>query len=162
MPDFKQRESSMTHDDAFALVNSAIDSLVEHDLELFELDVTERSLAHQLARYMSTRVDPVLSVDCEYNRHFADPKRLHLPPRNTTDRDIRATTVFPDIIVHERNTDTRNFLVLELKKPNESIEYDELKLRAFRRELGYRHAAHVILGRGRDGKIIREVRWVND
>lgn len=152
----------MTHEDAVALVRSSIDALVKHDLQLFELDVTERAMAHQLARHMSDRVESSLSVDCEYNRHFADPKRLNLRRRDASDREVRATTVFPDIIVHERNTDRRNLLVLELKKPGESVEYDERKLRAFRHELGYLHAAHVILGAGREGEIIREVRWVDD
>lgn len=57
------------------------------------------------------------------------------------DREIRATAAFPDILVHERNTDANNIVVLELKKPGEDIAYDELKLQAFREELGYVHTA---------------------
>jgi hypothetical protein len=151
----------MTRDEADALVNSAIDSLVEREQAILDLDVTERALAHQLARYMSEKVQPPLSVDCEYNRHFDVPKRLILPPRTALDRELRATTVFPDIIVHERNTDAHNLLVLELKKPGEAIEYDALKLCAFRTELGYLHTAHVILGRGSDGVLVRRVEWVD-
>ncbi len=151
----------MTRDEADTLVNSAIDCLLDREQAILDLDVTERALSHQLARYMSEKVQPPLSVDCEYNRHFDNPKRLNLPPRTALDREIRATTVFPDIIVHERNSDAQNLLVLELKKPGEAIEYDALKLRAFRTELGYLHAAHVILGRGPDGAIIRQVEWVD-
>ena len=110
---------------------------------------------------LSPIIRPPLTVDCEYNRHFSDPKRLNLPPRDAFDRDIRATTVFPDILVHERSSDERNFVVLEMKKLGEDIAYDELKLRAFRQELGYRHTAHVILGRNADGEIIRDVMWVD-
>jgi len=133
----------MTRDEANTLVNSAIDQLVQHDSALLDLDVTERSLSHQLAHYMAltASVQPPLTVDCEYNRHFGDPKRLRLPLRKAIDREIRATTVFPDILVHERNTDANNLIVLELKKPGENIAYDELKLRAFREELGYAHTA---------------------
>jgi hypothetical protein len=97
----------------------------------------------------------------EYNRHGAETKRLTLPPRKTLDRELRATTVFPDILVHKRNTDQDNLLVLEMKKPGEDMAYDELKLRAFRRELGYKHTAHVVVGR-ENGALTRKVIWVDD
>jgi hypothetical protein len=142
------------------LVERAIAELIASEPELLSLGVTERALAHQLAVRIAAGVPPPLRVDCEYNRHFDDPKRLDLPPRKALDREIRATTVFPDIIIHERNTDDNNVLVLELKKPGEPLEYDELKLRAFRRELGYIHTAHVVLGRASDGSVVSEVRWI--
>lgn len=153
----------MTREEATALVNGAIDQLVRHDSALLDLGVTERSLSYRLAHYMelSSTVQPPLTVDCEYNRHFGDPKRLNLPPRDAIDREIRATTVFPDILVHERNSDANNQIVLELKKPGESIAYDELKLRAFREELGYIHTAHVILGHTANNALVREIRWVD-
>jgi hypothetical protein len=153
----------MTREQAIELVNTAIDLLVQNDSALFELDVTERSLSYRLAHYMelSSFVQPPLTVDCEYNRHFGDPKRLNLPPRNALDREIRATTVFPDILVHERNCDRNNLIVLELKKPSEEIAYDELKLRAFREELGYIHTAHIILGYLANNVLVRDVRWVD-
>lgn len=153
----------MTREEATALVNSAIDQLVQNDSALLDLRVTERSLSCRMAHYMalSEAIRPPLTVDCEYNRHFGDPKRLMLPPRKALDREIRATTVFPDILVHERNTDANNIVVLELKKPGEDIAYDELKLQAFREELGYVHTAHVILGYAADGALVREVIWVD-
>jgi len=48
---------------------------------------------------------------------------------------------------------------LELKKPNEDLDYDELKLAAFIMELGYLHAAHVILGLNSNGDIIYQIIW---
>src|SRR5882762_9967160 len=125
----EEAQRGMTREEASTLVNYAIDQLVAHEPILLELNVTERALSHHLACYMAARVPAPLSVDCEYNRHFDDPKRLNLPHRNSLDREIRATTVFPDIIVHERNSDNRNLLVLEIKKPGEDIAYDEIKLR---------------------------------
>jgi hypothetical protein len=100
-------------------------------------------------------------VDVEYNRHIDDPKRLQLPRRDALDDEVRATTVFPDIVVHLRGTDDHNLLVLEVKKPGESLEYDERKLRAFREELSYHHAAHVILGRNVNDDLVREVIWID-
>ena len=153
----------MTRDEAAVLVDTAIDQLLLHDLPLLDLDVTERALSYKLAHYisLSDAIRPPLTVDCEYNRHYGDPKRLNLPSRQAIDREIRATTVFPDILVHERNKQENNLLVLELKKPGEDIAYDRLKLLAFRRELRYPHTAHVILGRADDGTITRQVHWVD-
>jgi hypothetical protein len=143
------------------VVERALDALIAEQPALLELDVTERALSHHLALYISRLVPAEYDVDVEYNRHGVDPKRLELPPRNALDRELRATTVFPDILVHKRNTDDHNLLVLEMKKPGEDMEYDGLKLRAFRRELRYRHTAHVVLGRN-NGDTVREIIWVDD
>jgi hypothetical protein len=144
-----------------AVVDEALDSLITEQPALLDLDVTERALSHHLALYISRLVPAEYDVDVEYNRHGVDPKRLELPPRDALDRELRATTVFPDILVHKRNADDHNLLVLEMKKPGEDMEYDKLKLRAFRRELGYRHTAHVVLGRN-NGDTVREIIWVDD
>lgn len=151
----------MDRNEITKLVNKAIDLLVENEPQLLDLNVTERALSHHLARYLGELVPKCFNVDCEYNRHFDDPKRLNLKRRQAKDREIRATTVFPDIIVHKRDSDTNNLLVLEMKNPGESLNYDEAKLLAFRKELGYIHTAHVILGR-RNGNLIKDVRWVDD
>src|ERR1700688_3591375 len=120
-----------------AVVEKALDKLIAEQPALLDLDVTERALSHHLALYISRLVPADYDVDVEYNRHGVDPKRLELPPRNALDRELRATTVFPDILVHKRNTNDHNLLVLEMKKPGEGLKYDQLKLSAFREELGY-------------------------
>jgi hypothetical protein len=144
-----------------AVIERALDALIAEQSALLDLDVRERALSHHLALYISRLVPAEYDVDVEYNRHGGDPKRLELPRRDALDRELRATTVFPDILVHKRNTDDHNLLVLEMKKPGEDRAYDELKLRAFRRELRYRHTAHVVIGR-EDGTLIREVIWIDD
>lgn len=152
----------MTRYEADALVRLAIGSFLKENLQLITLDVTERAISCKLAHCMSmsNSIRWPLSVDCEYNRLLGDPKRLNLPNRKSTDRETQATTVFPDIIVHERNSSENNLVVMELKKPGGVIDYDYLKLRAFQEELGYKYAAHVILGLGKDGRLINEVIWV--
>ena len=142
------------------LVDTALSRLIDEQPELLDLGVTERNLSHHLAIYIAQLVPEEYDVDVEYNRHGTDTKRLQLRQRQALDRELRATTVFPDILVHKRNTDEKNILVLEMKKPGEDIEYDELKLRAFREELGYLHAAHIILGRA-NGNIVRTIIWVD-
>jgi len=142
------------------IVDRALTELIDEQPELLDLGVTERALSHHLANYIAKAIDWAYHVDVEYNRHFETPKRLNLPPRDALDREIRATTVFPDILLHRRNSDDGNLLVLEMKKPGEDLAYDDLKLRAFRSELGYTHTAHVILGRANQ-EVVREVIWID-
>jgi hypothetical protein len=151
----------VTHDEADRLVREALRQLKEEQPELFHLDVSERALTHHLANCILKLVPKSLNVDVEYNRHCSDPKRLTLPRRDASDRELRATTVFPDIIVHVRDTDKSNLVVLEVKKKGEPLEYDSKKLRAFRAELGYCHAGHVIVGVDADGGATAELEWLN-
>ena len=153
----------MTREQAAGLLARSIAALVRHDAQLLELGVSERATAFRLALYMSRSrlIRPPLTIDCEYNRHLGDRKKLNLPPRRRPNASPEPSDVFPDILVHQRNSDDHNVLVVELKKPGEAIARDETKLRAFRTQLGYMHAAHVILGKTTIGAIVREVRWVD-
>lgn len=112
-----------------AIVEHAISRLITEQPELLDLGVTERTLSHHLALYLTDLVPKRYDVDVEYNRHGQSTKRLFLPPRKALDKELRATIAYPDILVHNRNTDTNNLLVLEMKKPGEDIKYDEIKLR---------------------------------
>jgi hypothetical protein len=71
-------------------------------------------------------------VDCEYNRNHDEPKRLELPVEPSRSDDTNAKSVFPDIIVHHRNTQD-NLLVIEVKKSTnpDGGDFDKAKLRAF-------------------------------
>jgi len=143
------------------LVERAIQRVLETERELLDRDVSERALSHHLARFLRDMMPDNYAVDVEYNRALDNPKRLQLPPRKALDNELRATTVFPDIIVHVRGTNEHNLLVLEVKKPGEDLPYDERKLRAFLKELHYEHAAHVILGHDRDS-ITRQIIWIDE
>lgn len=151
----------VTKEEADRIVCEALAEVVAEQPILLEIDVSERAVCHHLARYIALMVPPELDVDVEYNRHHDDPKRLNLPHRRALDDELRATTVFPDIIVHVRDTDEYNEIVLELKKPGEPLEYDERKLRAFHNELKYRHCGHVILGVDGRGNLVSRVQWLN-
>jgi hypothetical protein len=146
------------------ILTLAIEQLLASDLVLLALQVNERSITHHLARYLLdeiVKVDAELNVDVEYNRHHDDVKRLDLPRGSIETDDTEATTVFPDVIVHRRNTDDTNILVLEIKKSGRRIDFDRRKLLAFRNQLGYQHAAHVILGIDRWGNAISNVIWID-
>lgn len=143
------------------LVESAINSLKVEQRDLITLDVTERAISHYLAIYIMEVFPRSYNVDVEYNRDGYDPKRLNIEPMNLLSDEARAVTVYPDVIVHKRGRSDHNLLVLEMKKPNGSLEYDERKLRGFRRELGYKYAAHIIVGYDKN-EIVGYPIWIED
>lgn len=147
----------MTRDEATTLVNTALDQLIQHDSQLLDLKACERALHFKIAYYMaqSQIIQPPLTLDCEYNRHLRNEKFLWLHGRQ------RPSKVFPDILVHERNSDENNMLVLEIKRPGQRLEHDQNKLQAFVEQLHYHHAGHIIIGHNRAGVLVRDIRWFN-
>jgi len=76
-------------------VNKAIDLLVENEPQLLDLNGTERALSHHRARYLGGLLPKYFNVDCEYNRHFDDPKQLNLKRRQAKDGEICAPESVP-------------------------------------------------------------------
>lgn len=120
-------------------VRSALQILDERDGCLLENDVNERSITHKLAGYLES-LFPEWEVDCEYNRNHDHVKRLRELVREVHTDEPEGKTVFPDIIVHHRNSD-ENLLVIEVKKASnpDNGDADFRKLRAFLQELHYEH-----------------------
>jgi hypothetical protein len=143
-------------------LNRAIDRFVECDCHLLAADANERSMSHRIAIYLEQEM-PGYNVDCEYNRDGFDVKRLQLSPYPTSADNDEAVTVFPDIIVHRRGNNDHNLLVVEMKKAaaGTDLAYDLQKLRAFRRELKYTWAVHLIIGHSRNGHLVRKTRWID-
>jgi hypothetical protein len=87
---------------------------------------------------------PELSVDVEYNRDGATPRRLGLPEAcaNYLNSDGEALVV-PDVIVHQRGHEGPNILVLEVKKTTnrEPRDCDRARVSALRAQLGYAFGA---------------------
>ena len=120
-------------------VRTSLKRLIARDADLFEADANERSISHRLAIYLEEEFTG-WNVDCEYNRDGHEPKRLQLNPEMIKSDDEQGTTVYPDIIVHQRGK-PKNHLVIEIKKCNGgSRDQDLRKLRALRKELGYAFA----------------------
>ena len=117
------------------LVGNALTRLFHDDSGLFETNVNERSITHKLAEYLQQEFTD-WNVDCEYNRHLDKVKRVSLPVTSIGWDDLESKTVFPDIIVHERGSDERNLLVIEVKKSTNTVpeSFDKNKLKAFRLE----------------------------
>ena len=82
-------------------LQSALERVYEADHILIGLEVHERTTASRLAMYLQEEF-PEWDVDCEYNRDARDTKT------------ILNRRVFPDVIVHRRNSPD-NLLAIELK-----------------------------------------------
>jgi len=114
-------------------VKDALKAFCREDRLLLDINASERSISHKLAEHLQKQFRH-LNVDCEYNRHRNDIKRLQFPNDSSARmNDLEARTVFPDIIVHERGNDGNNLLVIEIKKSNSGLNhfYDYEKLKAF-------------------------------
>jgi len=98
-------------------VEFCLRQLFKNDYHLLEIKAHERSIAHKLAEYLQQQF-PDWHVDCEYNRHYIEIKKLD------------EGKVYPDIIVHLRNT-SFNLLVIEIKCSDENYEEDIEKLKKF-------------------------------
>lgn len=148
----------MELDEVTEKVSDAIHQFLKHDGILLCNDVHERSITHWLAVHLSSSFKE-WNVDCEYNRDRSDVKELLLCREsnrsNCIDLELGEAAeipfeyldkskVYPDIIVHHRNTD-ENLLVIEVKKSTSSgsREFDLHKLRAYMSQLGYRYGAFV-------------------
>lgn len=137
--------------------------LLHNDQFLLEDDLNERTISHKFAEYLQ-RQFPDWDVDCEYNRVPRDSHYSHYyhdleekfikkklgtrkdfssdAQNNVTYIDTNGRTVYPDIIIHHRNTDD-NLLVIEIKKssrPDKEVSLDKQKLDEFVGEpLCYQH-----------------------
>ena len=159
--------------DAKAKLIEAVQRLLREDAGLLARDLNERTLTHRLAVHM----DPLFKnvegeswdVDCEYNRNRYEAKRLRIQGRErarpTDDEDDKGTTVYTDIIVHERDSNERNLLVVEAKKTTNRLghDIDLAKLAAFRlAPFRYPLAAFLRLNTARGGARWAELTLVTD
>ena len=127
-------------------INRAIQRFKDMHYKLLDVNANERSLTHKLAECLQIEFDEY-DVDCEYNRRGSEVKRLErLLFRGAPCNDLNARTVYPDIIVHRRDQDDDNLLVIEAKKSGVDDTIDRAKLYDFThdRQFMYRHGAQII------------------
>lgn len=143
-----------------AVVRKAIDRLFERDSFLLQSNANERSISHKLAKYLQMELD-CWHVDCEYNRDGHDNKQLDLPAKQKPTDDLDARTVYPDIVVHHRNTE-HNLLAVEIKKSNNPDDgsFDCLKLKAFKKQLGYQYCLFIKFKMGTPNPDCEEFRFL--
>lgn len=105
-------------------IEYAFKQVYENDRILIENDVCERAIMFRFAYYLLSEFQDY-DVDCEYNRHITDPKMISVC-------DEKYCKTYPDVIIHKRGTDEKNYAVIELKKSNnKEIENDYKKLSAY-------------------------------
>lgn len=110
-------------------VQVATDQLFKNDRFLLENHAHERSVAHKLAGYLQQQFSG-WQVDCEYNLHGVEVKLLDgIKEHQECSEEKRTDRIFPDIIVHRRNTDEDNILVIEVKMGSKSNACDLKKLK---------------------------------
>ncbi len=91
------------------IVDAALQRLYHQDPELIEFAVNERSVVFRFGLYFAELLSKSsfssYNLDCEYNRNMGKPKRT----KNFPDG------VIPDVLLHRRNSNEENILVLEFK-----------------------------------------------
>lgn len=135
----------------FLKISEALKKLFNDDSYLFKKRVSERAITHKLAEHLQEQFGEEFNVDCEYNKNLDDPKKLkeiknYVKKRRDSGElsdceENYGICVSPDIIIHRRGESNCNFLVLEIKRGDNSFipdeEYDLLKLKSYIKELGY-------------------------
>jgi zona occludens toxin (predicted ATPase) len=111
-------------------------------------------------------------VDCEYNKNLSDIKTIHVLKselekiykfKNKNFKILKnefTISVYPDIIVHKRNTND-NLLIVEVKKKPSNIykiKYDFIKLKHYTKKtgksgIGYEYGAFICFDTGQYPKI---------
>ncbi len=103
-------------------IEKAFDLVYKNDEFLITNGLCERCIMFRFAGYLAD-LYPDYNVDCEYNRHIENVKRIR------KDKEI-----FPDVILHTRGVDENNFAIIELKNKTNPDDVgrknDENKLRA--------------------------------
>lgn len=106
-------------------VQSAMEQVYTNDKSLIARDTNERSIVFRFGLYLCEILKSTAfnnyNVDVEYNRNGQNPKRTPRHPRNG---------VVPDLIIHKRESNESNLLVLEFKTEwNSNQSEDEKKIK---------------------------------
>lgn len=138
-------------------LSDAVGVFMKEDSELLENDAHEQAISHRIAHYLEDcfglNSKLGLNIDCEYNKHLNEKKRIDVDPtyyfekfphcfcfacceirraikqKPRPDLNIQERLFRPDIVVHERGCDRRNRIAIEVKK-SVVCPFDLSKLRA--------------------------------
>ena len=171
----------MTRGEIEQILERSLKELFKRDLTLLQNDVSERAITHKLAEYLQDQIFNAgldLNVDCEYNRDVTQgdysSKTLSVPTKEELRKAIKrgnfdevtSISTYPDIIVHERGSNAKNLLVIEVKKKNSSVssDHDYRKLKAFTNSephsnFRYKYGVFVCLGTRKQEPGKPELHW---
>jgi hypothetical protein len=108
---------------------TALREFYARETYLLEHDLGERALTHRLAVYLEPQFAG-WQVDCDYDR--LGERTLRLPHGTIVSTDDHlAKSVYPDIVVHQREI-PNNLLAIEVRKASnhQPPDHDRHKLRA--------------------------------
>ena len=126
-------------------VQRAVDEVYKNDKSLIVRDVNERSIVFRFGLYLYEILKFTefkdYDIDVEYNRNGNEPKRLPNHKNGT----------YPDFIIHKREVNTNNLLVLEFKTEwykNQKADKDKIKeYMDLSGEYRFKYGATILIGR---------------
>ena len=116
-------------------INRALDKVKLNEQKIIANNISERAITHKLAEYLQIEF-PDYNVDCEYNRNsdFGPNKPKYLDIYEYNQKRIKnlkdvsmfkdQVSTYPDIIVHKRFSNEKNYLIIEVKKDNNVSDWD--------------------------------------
>ena len=134
-----------------SMVEKAVDDLYSKELDLLERENNEVTISCKLAQYLFLKFSGY-HVDCEYNRHFKDIKKITL--------DNVRKIIKPDIIIHKRDINKDNLVFIEIKTDhnNKSREEDYKRIKAAtdsKGEYRYKIGIFIDFNRNKDNLLTR-------
>ena len=124
------------------MLNNALNKLYNNDASLIIRRTNERSIVFRLGIYLQEELNinglEEYNLDCEYNRNMEESK--------STCNLLNGT--YPDLIIHTRESNENNLLILEFKTWwNSNQDNDEYKIREFKNSpYNYIYGATVLIG----------------
>jgi len=141
------------------IVEKALDELYIRDSLLLSknYDIHERTITHRLAMYLEPYFNcRSYNVDVEYNRmreKYGDGDVGELLGKTIKweESDEGTHFVYPDIIVHKRDTDD-NLIEIEVKMSwkNSKKQFDYLKINEYMSKLHYQFGIYIELSETRE------------
>lgn len=152
-------------EELIVLVNLALDDLYENDQYLLKVKAHERDIVAHFSRYFINRLENndnfnKYNVDCEYNRDEFNEKKY-----KEIIYDKKKHRIIPDMIMHQRGSNSNNILAIEFKtyfSKDKNDKNDRLKLEALTNNdsfYRYRMGLHIILGETREK--VNIVKYIN-
>jgi hypothetical protein len=128
-------------------VDEALKRVYDRDYSLIEREVSERAIVFRFGLYMNEILQStefsVYDIDVEYNRNGNEPKRLPNHKNGT----------YPDFIIHKREVNTDNLLVLEFKTEwynNQKADKDKIqKYMDLSGEYKFKYGATILINKDR-------------
>ncbi|MEX0287953.1 MAG: hypothetical protein AB3N14_02490 [Flavobacteriaceae bacterium] len=149
----------MTKEIVYSIIQKSLDNLYSKDALLMDAayDINERTVTHRLAIYLESYFKEFGYIaDVEYNRIRGDYDsdavgNLMGKCLNWQDNEQGSSYVYPDIIVHKRDTDD-NLLLIEVKMAWKSSKKNDdlLKINKYLKEIRYRYGVYIELSENRD------------